>query len=368
MHTFSELHIALIPIFRTEFGLDFLAIGLMVSLPLLIQALLAIPAGLLADRIDRSRMITIGLIVTGINGILLSQVNSALMLILLTSLLSISSCFIHPPALSAVGDTVSNTTRGRALGFFGAAGTFGISLGPITLSFLLAITGWRFVYLMWSIPALLLPALIMRLKFERLGESRDSVSPRKSSKFAIFMNLSLLLLLAVMAARAMSGTVVNTYITSYFADNWMLSPATASLVFGLRPLMGIVAAPIGGILVDKVGEKKGIAFDLAVEIVGILVVAYASNVTGLILGYVVYGFFGNMEMPAVQSLMVKLTPAEGRGLAFSISFLPGTLAGAASPVLGALIVGAFGIWQIFPFSLAMLIVAMFLLSFLKSRR
>jgi MFS family permease len=368
MHTFTQMHIALIPIFQTEFGLDILSIGLMVSSPLLIQAIFAIPAGLLADRIDRSRMITIGLIVTGIGGILLSQVNSVPMLILLTSLISISSSLIHPPALSAVGDIVSNTTRGRALGFFGAAGTFGISLGPITLSFLLATTGWRFVYLMWSIPTLLLPALILRLNIKKPDELKGNLHQKKTSKFALFMNLSLLLLLAVMAARAMGGTAVNAYITPYFVDNWQLSPATASLIFGLRPLMGIIAAPLGGILVDRVGEKKWIAVGLSVQIVGILVVAFTPNLTGLIFGYLLYGFFSNMEMPAVQSLVVKLTPAEGRGLAFSLSFLPGTLAGAVSPVLGAVIIGAFGIWEIFPFSFAMLIIAMILLAFLRSRR
>lgn len=368
MHTFSQMHIALIPIFRTEFGLDILAIGLMVSSPMVIQAIFAIPAGLLADRIERSRMITIGLLVTGIGGILLSQVNSIPMLILLTSLLSISSSFIHPPALSAVGGTVSPTARGRALGFFGAAGTFGISLGPITLSFLLATTGWRFVYLMWSIPTLLLSAMVLRLKFKKLDKARDTQRQDKTSKFGVFANLSLLLLLVMMAARAMSGTVINTYITPYFVDNWQLLPATASLIFGLRPLMGIIAAPLGGVFVDRVGEKKWIAAGLAVQVTGILILALTPDLSWLILGYLLYGFFGSMEMPAVQSFVVKLTPEEGRGLAFSLSFLPGTLAGAVSPVLGALIVGAWGIWEIFPFSFAMLIVAFFLLGFLKSGR
>ncbi len=368
MHTFTEMHIALIPVFRTEFGLDILAIGLMVSAPLVIQAIFAVPAGLLADRINRSWMITVGLLITGIGGILLSQVNSIPMLILFTSLMSISSTFIHPTALSAVGDIVSPTIRGRALGFFGAAGTFGISLGPITLSFLLATTGWRFVYLIWSIPTLLLPAIVLRLKFKKLDKVSDTRRQDKTSKFAFLANLSLLLLLVMMAARAMSGRVINTYITPYFVDNWQLSPATSSLIFGVRPLMGIIAAPLGGVFVDKVGEKMWIATGLAVQVAGILILAFTPDLSWLILGYLLYGFFGSMEMPAVQSLVVKLTPEEGRGLAFSLSFLPGTLAGAVSPVLGALIVGAWGIWEIFPFSLAMLIVAVFLLGFLKSGR
>lgn len=367
MHVFTEMHIALIPILRTELSLDTLTIGLMVSTPLLIQTVLTIPAGLLADRINRLQMMAASLIVTAIGGFLVAQAHNVLQLIAFTSLLSISSTLLHPPALSTVDSLVSPKIKGKALGIFNSSGTFGIALGPITLSFLMNTVGWRTVYLMWSIPALLIPVVILRLKLEKTEGSKDRQYNEKTvSAFHVLRNLSLILLLAVMGARAMSGTTINTYITPYFVDRLMIEPAMASLIFGLRPLIGILASPIGGIMVDRVGEKKWIVLDLIVQIASLSTIALFPSSTWIIFGYLLYSFFGNMEMPAMQSLVAKLTPKSGRGLAFSLSFLPATLTGAVSPILAAIIVEAWGIWYIFPFALIMLCVAISVLGFLRS--
>lgn len=117
---------------------------------------------------------------------------------------------------------------------------------------------------------------------------------------------------------------------------------------------------------DTFGEKRWIAIDLAVQVAGVLIMALSPKVTWLVFGYLLCGFFSNMEMPAIQSLVVKLIPAGGRGLAFSLSFIPYTLLRVVSPVLGALIVGTWRIWEFFLFSLVVLFVAMLFLGFLRN--
>jgi FSR family fosmidomycin resistance protein-like MFS transporter len=344
-------------------------IGVLASIPLLIQAVSTIPAGLLADRVDRFQMIAVSLIVSALGGILMSQVDRFALFIVFISFFSLSAGLLHPPALSTVGELVSRKTRGKALGFFGSAGTLGIALGPISLSFLITFIGWRHVYLMWSVPALLLIPLVLLHKFEKPSKVKEEQRENRGSTelMAILGNSGLVLLLAILAARAVSGTALNTYITPYFVDEWKLAPATASLIFGLRPLVGIFAAPFGGVMADKIGERRWIAVGLVSQIVTLLVMAFSNSLPWIILAYVSYAFFGLMEMPAVQALITRLIPTGGRGLAFSLSLLPHTLTGAFSPILAAHVVEAWGISSIFLFALMVLFVATALLKFLWKR-
>ncbi|MCJ7770243.1 MFS transporter [Candidatus Bathyarchaeota archaeon] len=369
MHVFTQMHIGLIPILRVELGLDTLAIGFMASIPLLIQAVLTIPGGLLADRINPSRLIPVGLFISGIGGIMMMWVNSVTLLILFVSLFSISSALIHPAALSVVSNLVSTKARGKALGFFGSAGTLGIALGPISLSFLVNAFGWRLVYLMWSIPLLLVPTVILKLKLKKTSGIEEKTVRREStsSEFHILRNLTLILILAIMGVRSIGGNAINTYITPYFVDGLRIGSELAIFIFGLNPLMGIFASSTGGVMVDRIGERRWLAISSISQIVFLLVAAFTAYLPFVIVGYLCYSFFGYMEMPAEQLMIVKLTPKGGRGLAYSLSFLPSTIVGSFSPILVALIVEAFGIWQIFPFAIAMFALAITILGSIWKR-
>jgi len=361
------MHIALIPVLRAELGLDILTIGLVASIPTVVNALFTIPGGLLADRADRLKMIAAGLIVSGAGGALMSQANSAAMLVVFVSLFSIASTLLHPPALSTVSELVEPRFRGKALGFFGSAGTLGIALGPITLGILLGTVGWRYVYLMWAIPALLAPFLILRLKLQKTEDSNGSQPGNRPSDFHMLRNMSLILVLAILGARAMGGNAINTYITPYFTDWLKLDAATAILIFGMSPLIGAVASMTGGFMVDRFGEKRWFAIGFVSQIAALLALAFSPNIGFAVVTYLFYAFFGSMEMPAEQSLIAKLTPKSGRGLAFALSFLPGTIAGSFSPVLVAFVVGGLGIWYIFPYAVAMFAAAIAILGLLWKR-
>ncbi|MCJ7609847.1 MFS transporter [Candidatus Bathyarchaeota archaeon] len=367
MHAFTQMHIALIPVLRVELGLDILTIGLVASVPTVVNALFTIPGGLLADRADRSKMIAAGLLISGVGGALMTQANSATTLVAFVSMFSIASTLLHPPALSTVSELVEPRLRGKALGFFGSAGTLDIALGPITLSILLGIIGWRYVYLLWAIPALVAPVLILRLRLDRAEEPSESQSGNKARDLHMLRNLSLVLVLAILGARAMGGNAINTYITPYFTDWLKLEAATAILIFGMSPLIGAVASTTGGFMVDRFGEKRWFAIGFLSQIVALLALAFSTNIGFAVVAYLSYAFFGSMEMPAEQSLIAKLTPRSGRGLAFALSFLPGTIAGSFSHILVAFVVEGLGIWYIFPYAVAMFAAAIAMLGLLWKR-
>jgi len=369
MHVFTQMHIALIPILRPELGLDALAIGLIASIPLVVQGLLTIPGGLLADRVPRLRMIAAGLAASTAGGFLMTLANTVPLLIAFTCLFSVSSTLLHPPALSAVSDLIPNRIRGKAFGFFGAAGTFGIALGPISLSFLLDIIGWRNVYMLWSIVSAAVSVLFLRFGLAGIRKEKSSVpeSRGSSQSMRLFMNITLILMLVIMAARSFGGNAVNTYITTYFVDVLKIEAETAILLFGMSPLVGALASSVGGVMVDRTGGKMWFALGFMMQITSLLVVAFSPIIPLVLATYLLYSFFGSMEMPAEQYIIAELVPNTGRGLAFSLSFLPGTLVGSIAPVLLAFVIVGSGIWYIFPFAVAMFSSALVILGLLWKR-
>ena len=374
MHVFTQMHIALIPILRTELSLDTLTIGLIAAIPLLTQGVFTIPGGLIADRVNRLQLIAVGLLISGVTGILMSGANNVLQLMVFASMFHISSTLLHPPALSVVGGLVppniggKDLGRGKLLGFFGSAGTLGIALGPITLAFLVGTVGWRAVYLMWSIPAIIIPALILRLKLGKTHTSEENHPKKKiSTEFHVFRNIGIVLVLTQMGVRSMGGQAISTYISSYFVDRLMIEPSFAILLFGMNPLMGVFASSIGGVMVDKFGEKIWLFLGFISQIISLSLVAFIPDITLTIIGYLSYAFFGIMEMPAEQSLLTNLTDRGSLGFVFSLSFLPGSIVGSFGPILVALLINASDIWYIFPYAIAMYFVCIFIIGLLWKR-
>ena len=68
-HVFGRIHPALFPVFRDEFQLSLQQLGLIASVPALLQAVLYIPSGLLADRIGAKTLIILSFLISGVAGL-----------------------------------------------------------------------------------------------------------------------------------------------------------------------------------------------------------------------------------------------------------------------------------------------------------
>ena len=77
-HSFQNMHSTIYPTLKDEFMLTNQQIGLISAIPSLCSALLAIPTGLLSDRIGSKKMIATSIIVAILGAILASLSNNPL--------------------------------------------------------------------------------------------------------------------------------------------------------------------------------------------------------------------------------------------------------------------------------------------------
>jgi len=349
----------------SKFNLSAFQAGLLVSIPRFLQLFLSIPSGLLADRLNAGKLISISLILEGMAGLIIFLYPSIASLFVGFSLIAISSTLYHPPALSAAVGVLPEDFRSRGLGLHGACGTLGVALGPISLGFVLTWFDWKFTYAFWLIPIFLIAFLIMLLNFkfevheERM--SQKSVSEPLKSIFTLTF-ISLLLFISIRTAASSS---ISTFMTTYLTIGKGISPSIASVIFGLSPLIGLIGSLIGGFLGDKLGWRKAFTVIFIFILITLTILLLAPSSILVVIFYLTYGILNTMTMPISSSLVAKIIPSGARGTAYSTYFIPISISGILMPIITSLFVDLFGIWIIFPMSIALYICTLILVQIIK---
>ena len=179
-----------------------------------------IPAGVLADRLGRRRMLMVALFLFGASSVAASQMTTANALILTRALMGIAGAFIFPISLAILPTIFSERERPRAIAIGGAGMFLGLPLGPLVAGWLLTHYDWGSIFLING-PVVLLALLGVWIF---IPESRDSNAPRLD---------------VVGAALVVAGVTSLIYgIIEQPALGWTNSSVLASIVSGVTLIGG----------------------------------------------------------------------------------------------------------------------------------
>lgn len=145
--------------------------------------------------------------------------------------------------------------------------------------------------------------------------------------------------LGMVLASAGFGTIAAFLALRYAAEDW--SGAGLALTgFGAAY---ILARLVLGSLPDRLGGNRVALISLAVEAVGLLLIAFASRPMAALLGTVITGLGYSMVFPSLGVEAVRRVPAESRGVALGVFLACFDLGlGAAGPAAG-LVAGGYGL-------------------------
>lgn len=367
LHVYTNLPLALLPILIGEYGLSIFIASLIVAIPRIFSLVFSVPSGLLADRLGHTKLISFSLFLEVLAASLIMLFPTVEIIVLCFSLTALASTFYHPPALSATSNVLPTGFLSRGLGFHGASGTFGISLGPITLGLVLSLFGWRSVYLFWVIPIFVVGVIAFFVNIGEYppeegveGEGKSLTSPLKDVLSVAFLSFFLLMLFRTAA----DGTI-STYLTTYFTEGRGLDADLASFVFGLSSLIGLISVIIGGYVGDKLGWKKSLTSIFSMLTVALFCILVSASTIQIVLFYLVYGFFNVMTMPITTSLVAKIVPSKSRGTAYSLQFIPMSIIGIVFPVILSVLIDLFAIWIIFPIAIVLYVIVLIITQILK---
>jgi len=365
-HVFGGIHTAIFSLLRTEFNLTLQQLGLIAAIPPLCQALLAIPTGLLTDRIGSKKMLLLSFAFAAAGATLAGVARNPVMLVAAISLVYINTTIYHPASYSYTTKQFKPQDRSKALGLHGAGGTLGHAMGPLAVSLLIGVLAWQWrqVYLVLAVPMIIGIVMVLFIKEETPEEKKlNDDKPEEEGDSQRFLTASLVMFLVYSALRSMGGSMISSFLVLYLQDIRGMDIALASLISSATTLTGLIAAPIGGYMAARHGDKRWLQ---GVLLAAFTLLALSFNIPGntaFTALYVAYGFTSTLGMAPRSAIMAKLTPRRKRGLGYALFFLPGSIVGAIAPVVAGYLAELIGFGNVFNIAIAINFTALAVLRF-----
>ncbi|MEL6407303.1 MAG: MFS transporter [Chloroflexota bacterium] len=177
--TYSGIEVAR-PLFRDEFGLTYIQVGLITTVPILVATFIEPIVGLYADRQNRRLQIVVGGVLFGIGLLIQGFAQSFTLFMLgLVVMAPANGVFVNL-AQASLGDDAPNRRENR-MALWALSGSLAVVLGPALLSLMVALgSGWRLFFIGSGVVAIVLALCVWLLPsnpaLSAHGESDDDDS------------------------------------------------------------------------------------------------------------------------------------------------------------------------------------------------
>jgi FSR family fosmidomycin resistance protein-like MFS transporter len=133
----------IIPLLVNDLGISYAQAGFLLTIFFVMYSIFQLPAGMLADRIGKKRLLVVGL--GGMSGAiaLAATAESYETLLVAQAIAGISGSTFHPTGMSLISDVETTSTEGKAMGVFGFGGMVGTMASPVLIGGLAVVAGWQ---------------------------------------------------------------------------------------------------------------------------------------------------------------------------------------------------------------------------------
>ncbi|MHA2315577.1 MAG: MFS transporter, partial [Candidatus Hermodarchaeia archaeon] len=322
-------------------GANFIQLGLVITLPMLANsAMQAFVWGRLSDRIRRRRLlIVIGETFAGV-GYLVIWTNITVWTIIIGLTMIEAVWSMSNTGWSALfADLTSPTERSTLMGRINSIGVggriFGAALMGFIYDFPVPAAGfhWGFplaagimfgsvITLVTTVPEISRPPLTETLK-TKSSESKLSWLERYPRNYLIF--------LGVWSFIIVGWTCYLSLFTYYLRLGLNLNSIEISLVRNVNSAVGLVAAPVAGILGDRIGRKPVIIGVMIVQAITSALYGFVNTLLGMLVVNAVNGVVRPSAHTVSYALVADMIPETQRGELFGTYNAVWTLSFGTSP-------------------------------------
>jgi predicted MFS family arabinose efflux permease len=256
-----------IPI-KADLGLTDTQLGLMGGLAFaLLYTTLAIPIAMAADRMSRTWIMTVALVVWSGMTAVCGLAQNFWQLFLARVGVGIGEAGGVAPAYSLISDFFPPNQRARALSVYSFGIPIGSALGIVFGGIIATLVDWRFAFIVVGAAGILVAPLFratvrepVRGAFDAKGSKSGAASLTEIMQVLLkkpsFWGLSL-----GASFSSMMGYGLFFWLPSFFVRSYEITLLNASLVYGAILLIGGIAGTwLGGSLADRFGENNRSAY------------------------------------------------------------------------------------------------------------
>ncbi len=341
----------LLPVYVVDLGLSYSLIGLVLAGYGIGTLIGDLPAGGLQDRIGNRLSMIIGICVMGMGMLALSRSDRFILLLLCGISIGAGAALWNVSRHAYLASNTRNSSRGRAISFFGGVVRIGTFIGPIAGGYLSAEAGMQTAFLCCGVVTLL--ALICPLLFVDDSQAELPIEQRMSMASSYRRMLTYLRRNVWLLTPAGFGTICAQTIR---AGRQSIVPLYAALILGLDVksiglVMGIAAAvdmsmfyPAGYVM-DRFGRKFAYVPSFLLQALGMALIPLTGSFAALLAATSLIGFGNGLGSGTMLTLGADLAPPQGEGMGAFLGLwrLLGDTGQTSGPIVVGTIADALGL-------------------------
>lgn len=338
LHGFTHVyHVALMPLYLLiQHDFKFTGVGQATSLVTIMMVSYFLPSyamGVLADRVNRKKLLGFGLLINALGFMGLAFAQNYVAAAAAMIICGVGGSFFHPAATAMIARLFPVGT-GRALGLAGIGASVGFFAGPIY-------TGWRASHLVatlgyaaWRPPVMELGlfGIVGAILFFILADDdkprrqeRDATLPAESLFPTRLLWLLFLTAAFAFSLRDFAGAGMGSLGSLYLQKAHDYGVGAAGLTLSWMFLPSALSNPLFGHLSDR-GRKRWVTAVMLISAVLVAIFPHAP-VRWAIPLFLMYGFFFMSNYPMVEAELMQSVPDAVRGRVFGLFITVGGLLG-----------------------------------------
>jgi MFS family permease len=341
---YTDLIYVMLPIWQSEFGLGYAALGLLRTCYSGTMAGLQIPSALLSERLGVPLVLAIGTALSGFGYLIAGTSSGFIMLVIALLVGGLGSSTQHPLASALVARAFAGPRSLKALGTYNFAGDIGKMSVPALASLLLVVMAWRPVVAILGFAGLVAAVAIYALTPRTAAEAPAASKSENNAEVAAPATRSrhgfpLLLAIGMVDSATRMGLLI-------FLPFILIGKGAALPTVGLALTLIFAGGAVGKLVCAFIGARLGVIGTVCLTegltTAGILALLPLPLEAAMVLLPVI-GVMLNGTSSVLYGSVPELVEPDMRTRMFGI-FYTGTIgSGAVSPALYGLVGDAFGV-------------------------
>lgn len=336
-----------LPLFIRSLGVSEATVGLVAAASTVVGIVVSLPAGILSDLYGRRRVLLASAFVFATAPFLYLLVQNPWQLVLVRIYHGLATAILGPVALAIVADTF-DTRRGENMAWYSSATMVGRFAAPSIGGLLIVGQDFRWVYMGCGVAGVLTLLLAVALPLSRVRRRaatapslRDSWQHLREEAAYVVHNRGIFMTSLAQAAQYFAFGFLEVYLPLRLADAgwpaWKIGP-----LFTVQVLATAVTKPATGRLADRLGRVVVIVGGLVMGGVGLVLLCLAQSYVLLAICSGLFGLGLAAVTAATAALVTDLAHENAYGAAMGVLSSIMDVGQSSGPIVGGLLVGAFG--------------------------
>jgi len=300
-----------------EFGRPDKQMALSITLTLAFRPLGAFIFGLIADRYGRRLPLMIDLVFFSVIEVATGFAPNFTAFMILRALFGIGMGGEWGVGASLAMEKVPPRLRGLLSGLLQQGYAAGYLLAAVCYFFLFDKVGWRPLFYLGGLPALLAVFIRMRVKESAVWERNKSADWSSLGRAIVSHWKLFLYLTALMMMMNFASHGTQDMYPTFLERQWHFSPKERALMTAFSMVGALLGGLVMGGLSDRIGRRKAMILSLMLAVCSIPLWAYSPSVALLAGGAFLMQFFVQGTWGVIPAHLSELSPKNLRG------FFPG---------------------------------------------